>query len=538
MNFASAPPLGPELGALTLLLAFGPILVLIVLMIGLKWGGSTAGPIGLFSAMLIAWLQFGADWNVLANAIIRGVLISLPVLYIIIPALLLYQVADAAGGIRNIGWSVWDITQNHILQLMILAFGFTSFLQGVAGFGVPVAVVAPLLIGIGYPPVQAVAASLLGHAWAVSMGDMASSFQALLSVTDLPPRRLAVVIASMLGFSGIVTAISIAHLHAGWSAVRRWPLIILFLGGVTSLAQILLAWAGLWIIASFGAGMLCLLIGFVMSRFNRYKTPSRPVSYPPKPEEDRVILKRPPDRARRMSFNLAFAPYYMLIVVVALATFVPFIHEGLQSWRIEVPLNALRTGLGHITPAKVWRLAPLGHPGAMLLCTAFLGGLIYRANGRWPGREAALFRKTFRDAFPTSVGTVSMVAMASVMTVSGMIRIMAEGVAGFSGEAFPLFAPVVGLLGCFVTGSNTNANILFGKFQVNVADLLGKDPVALAAGNSAGGSLGSMVAPAKVLVGCSTAGLGGREGEVFRRVAVYCVVQIVLVGGLTWWIAG
>ncbi len=131
-----------------------------------------------------------------------------------------------------------------------------------------------------------------------------------------------------------------------------------------------------------------------------------------------------------------------------------------------------------------------------------------------------------------------MVAMASVMTVSGMIRVMAEGVAGFSGEAFPFFAPVVGLLGCFVTGSNTNANVLFGKFQVNVGELLGKDPVALAAGNSAGGSLGSMVAPAKVLVGCSTAGLAGKEGEVFRRVGVYCAVQIVLAGALTWWLAG
>jgi lactate permease len=538
VNFPSAEPPGLVFGAASFLLAGTPIFALIVMMLGLKWGGSRAGPIGLFVSMFIAWLQFGADWDVLAGAIVRGVFISLPVLYIIIPALLLYQIADASGGIRNIGWSVWDITQNHILQLMILAFGFTSFLQGVAGFGVPVAVVAPLLIGIGYPPVQAVAASLLGHAWAVGMGDMASSFQALLSVTDLPPQELAVMIASLLGFSGFVTAISIAHLHAGWSAVRRWPLIILFLGGFTGLAQIVLARLGLWIIASFGAGMLCLLIGFAMSRFNRYKTPSRPASYPSKPEADRVVLKRPPDRTRRMSFHLAFAPYYTLIAVVALGTFVPFIHEGLQSWRIEVPFVALRTGLGHITPAKTWRLTPLGHPGAMLLCTAFLGWLIYRMNGRWPGKKAALFRKTLRGAFPTSVGTVSMVVMASVMTVSGMIQVMAEGVAGFSGEAFPFFAPVVGLLGCFVTGSNTNANVLFGKFQVNVGELLGKDPVALAAGNSAGGSLGSMVAPAKVLVGCSTAGLAGKEGEVFRRVGVYCAVQIALVGALTWWFAG
>ncbi|MFC1491738.1 L-lactate permease [Nitrospinota bacterium] len=531
------PASGPELTAASFVLALSPIFALIVLMLGLGWGGSRAGPAGLLIASVVAWSRFGAGGEVIVHALVRGVLISLPVLYIIVPALLLYHVAEAAGGIRNIGWCVWDMTQNHILQLMILAFGFTSFLQGVAGFGVPVAVVAPLLVGIGYPPVQAVAASLIGHAWAVSLGDMASSFQALLSVTDLPPTELAVLIASLLGLSGFAAAISIAHLHAGWSAVFRWPLIILLLGGLTSLAQFVLAWLKLWIVASFGAGMICLLVGFGLSRFRRYQLPSRPPSYPPKPEGERVRLKRPPDGTRRMSFHLAFSPYYALVIVVMVATFVPFIHDILHHWRIEIPLKALRTSLGFLTPPKTWKIEPFGHPGALLLCTSYLGYLTFRAKGCWPGKRAALFRNTFREAVPTSVGTVSMVAMASVMTVSGMIQVMAEGVAAFSGGLFPLFAPLVGLLGCFVTGSNTNANILFGKFQVSVGEVLGKNPVVLAAGNSAGGSLGSMVAPAKVLVGCSTAGLAGREGEVFRRVGSYCAVQVAMVGLLTYWLA-
>ena len=533
MNFLSE---GPALSPVSFLLALTPIFALIVLMLGLRWGGSRAGPAGLAVALIVAWSGFGAGGEVLAHALVRGALISLPVLYIIVPALLLYHVAEAAGGIRNIGWCVWDMTQNHILQLMILAFGFTSFLQGVAGFGVPVAVVAPLLVGIGYPPVQAVAASLIGHAWAVSLGDMASSFQALLSVTDLPPDELAVLIASLLGFSGLAAAVSIAHLHGGWSAVARWPLVILLLGGLTSLAQWALAWAQLWIIASFGAGMICLLAGFGLSRLRRYQLPSRPASFPEKPEGERVRLKRPPEGARRMGFHLAFAPYYALILVVMAATFVPFIHDGLRAWRIEIPLRALRTSLGFATPAKTWGLEPLGHPGALLLLTSWLGYLAHRAGGRWP-EESALLKKTFREALPASAGTVSMVAMASVMTVSGMIQIMAGGVAAFSGGLYPLFAPLVGVLGCFVTGSNTNANILFGKFQVNVGEMLGKNPAVLAAGNSAGGSLGSMVAPAKVLVGCSTAGLAGREGEVFRKVGVYCAIQVALVGLLTYWFA-
>ena len=209
------PPEGLEVGAASFALASAPILTLNVLMLGLRWSRSRAGLAGLLAAMAVAWVRFGAGGEVLLAALVRGSLASLPVLHIIIPAILLFHVAEAAGGIRNIGWSVWEMTQNHILQLMILAFSFTSLLQGVAGFGILVAVVAPLLVGIGYPPMEAVAAALIGHAWAVSMGDMASSFQALLTVTELPPNEPVVLIASLLGLSGLAAAVSIAHLHAG-----------------------------------------------------------------------------------------------------------------------------------------------------------------------------------------------------------------------------------------------------------------------------------------------------------------------------------
>ncbi|MBI3129463.1 MAG: L-lactate permease [Candidatus Tectomicrobia bacterium] len=526
-----------KFSGLNWLLAFLPILALMLAMLVLRWGGKKAGPFGLAVGLLAAWARFGAGPDVLAVALLRGFLLSIPVLYIIIPALILYHVADAAGGIRNIGWSVSDMTKNHILQLMILAFGFTTFLQGVAGFGVPVAVVAPLLVGIGYPPVEAVAAALIGHAWSVSMGDMASSFQALLSVTRLPPHELGVHIALLLASAGLAAAVSIAHQHAGWSAVRRWPAVVTALAAVATGAQVLLAWLDLWIIASFGAGMLCLLVGFGMARLPRYQGPSRPPSMVPKPEARRVRSVLPPEGARRMSFHLAFAPYYSLIAVVSLVTFVPAFHDALHAWKFRVPIDETITDLGVVTARQMWSIAPFGHPGALLLYTSFLGWAFYRMNGRWPGRQAALFRRTFKDAYPTAVGIVSMVALASVMTASGMVVVLADGAAEATGRLFPLVSPLVGLLGCFVTGSNTNSNILFGAFQVEVGELTGVQPVILAAAQSAGGSLGSMIAPAKVLVGCATAGLSGREAEVFKRVAGYCAVQVLIVGALAWWLA-
>ncbi|MFQ5896111.1 MAG: L-lactate permease, partial [Nitrospinota bacterium] len=224
----------------------------------------------------------------LAVSLLRGVLLSVYVLYIIWPALALYHVARAARGIDNIGWTVSSLTRNHILQLLILAFAFTTFLQGVAGFGVPVAVAAPLLIGIGYPPVQSVAVALVGHAWSVSMGDMASSFQALRAVTGLPGHGLGLWVASLLAGCALLTALSVAHLHAGMSGLRRWPLPILLLGASVAAVQWLLARFDLWVVATFGAGMAGLALGLMLARIPRYRGPSRPAHLPPKPEEERV----------------------------------------------------------------------------------------------------------------------------------------------------------------------------------------------------------------------------------------------------------
>ena len=106
-----------------------------------------------------------------------------------------------------------------------------------------------------------------------------------------------------------------------------------------------------------------------------------------------------------------------------------------------------------------------------------------------------------------------------------------------AGKGYPFFSPFVGLLGCVITGSNTNSNILFGALQTDIAGLLGASPVILGAAQSAGGALGSMVAPAKVLLACATAGLAGREGRVIGRTLGYCVLMTSLVGLAAWWVA-
>ncbi|HPS41391.1 MAG TPA: L-lactate permease, partial [Anaerolineaceae bacterium] len=136
-----------------------------------------------------------------------------------------------------------------------------------------------------------------------------------------------------------------------------------------------------------------------------------------------------------------------------------------------------------------------------------------------------------KSALPASVGTLFMIGLSTMMEHTGMTRLIAQGLSTYIGSVYPLVAPLVGMLGAFTTGSNTNSNVLFGLMQKNVANLLGINPVSLLAGQTTGGALGSMIAPAKLAVGCSTSEAKGQEGQVLR-ITLPIGLGIVLVIGL------
>jgi lactate permease len=123
-----------------------------------------------------------------------------------------------------------------------------------------------------------------------------------------------------------------------------------------------------------------------------------------------------------------------------------------------------------------------------------------------------------------------MVMMALIMNDTGMTSVLAIGIANATGPLFPIFSPYIGVLGCFMTGSNTNSNVMFGALQVETAKSLGISPLIIASIQSIGGSIGSSIAPAKVLVGAGAVGLGGREGDIMRKTLGYCLTIALLVG--------
>lgn len=143
-------------------------------------------------------------------------------------------------------------------------------------------------------------------------------------------------------------------------------------------------------------------------------------------------------------------------------------------------------------------------------------------------------KRVAKNGLGSSIATTSMVLMAFIMVESGMTYTLAKGVATVLGVVYPVFAPLVGVLGAFMTGSNTNSNVMFGALQTQIAQILGVSSLIMAAAQTAGGSIGSMLAPAKVIVGTSTVGLTGREGEVIGKTLKYCVLLAVLLGIIAW----
>ena len=218
------------------------------------------------------------------------------------------------------------------MQLLLLAWAFSSFLQGVAGFGVPIAVVAPLLIGLGFAPVVAVAAVAIGHSWSVTFGDIASSFQALMAATGLPGEDAGPLVGGLSG-RGLLwlrhrRGLDLSGLALGAPGLAgpaadgrgRWPRV-----------QAGLAVSGLWNLAGFGAGLAGLAAGALVARLPALPTLPAPQSTN---LERGMRTERP-----AMPLGLALAPYLLLIVVVAAAELWPWLHEDAEPRQDPGPLS-------------------------------------------------------------------------------------------------------------------------------------------------------------------------------------------------------
>ncbi len=513
----------PTLNFFNVLLAALPILVVLYLMVGRHWGGSKAGLAGWGTAVLVGVVFFGAGGKLLVVAWGKSVLLALFVLYVIWMALLLYHTVNEAGVIEAIGREMPALAQDKPAQALLLAWIFGSFLQGATGFGVPAAVVAPLLVGMGFAPSTAVTMGLLGHAWAVTFGSLGSSFLSLMATTGLPGEMLASSAAVLLGISGFACGLGVLWLAGGMTAVRRRGFFLLVMSVIMGVSQWVIAMAGLWTVAAFGAG----LVGLIASV---------------------LYFTRVANGQNRADFSLnrlmrAFTPYMLLIVIIVLGRIV---FKGvLNSVNLNYNFPAVATSFGWETAAGSGRsVSVFGHAGALLLYTSLLIFAWFRwGNGLrlipqskndkasvYDGR--IVWQKTRKGWVKPTIGIYSLVAMALTMQHAGMTQMLAEALSANTGAIFPVLSPFIGALGAFMTGSNTNSNVVFGQLQQGTAVALNLSVPLILAAQTTGGAIGGLFAPAKVLVGVSTVE-GADDGEVLKQATFYGLAIVLIIGLIT-----
>ncbi|MFZ5821626.1 MAG: L-lactate permease [Chloroflexota bacterium] len=499
-------------------LASLPILIILALMMGFRWGAVRAGAAGYLAAFSIAALFFGADGTILAYAHTKALLLSVDVLLIIWAAYLLFRVADEAGAVRVIGVALPGLTADKGMQALLIGWVFASFLQGAGGFGVPVAVTAPLLAGLGFNPLAAVLIPSVGHGWAVTFGSLGSSFNALLSATGLDAATLAPFSALFLGLAGLLTGPMVAHVADGWRGVRRLLVPALVIGAVMGLTQYAVAvGAGLWNLGAFTGGLAGLAASVWIARWGQ-----SPI---------RGQASKGGERGGGRRLLVALSAYLVLVALTVVILLVPPVKAWMGQVVVQIPFPETVTRLGYASPAGMSHPMPVfTHTGAILVYAGVISFFIYEREGLYRGGAAGrILGGTLRAMLPSSLGIVEMVAMAAIMQQGGMTEALAQGLASAAGAFFPLVAPWIGAVGAFMTGSNTNSNVVFAGLQMRTAELLGCNLPVILAAQTAGAALASVAAPTKVVVGASTAGMAGKEGEVLRALSVYTAVLVLSV---------
>jgi lactate permease len=500
--------------AMGYLLALTPIAVVLILMTGRRWGAHKAGPGGWLVALTIAALWFGLTPEVFNVSQLKGLLLSAFVLAVMWPALFLFHWLNLGGGITAVAATLKRAIPDPGLCAFVMAWALSAVLEGIAGFGLPVAIVSPMLVAVGIAPARAVAAVAVGHCWAVTFGSMGIIFETLVAITGIAA-------ADLVGWSGLLLGAACAGSGLGAAFIlgqqRHWPAIVLT-AAVMGAGQYALAALGL-------VPLSCMLAGLagvgLLSLFWRSTE---------KPGAGELLVK-PGMRLREPL--LCYGSLAVLMAVLTLSA--PLrLATGSVAWKASFP--EVKTRLGSVTHAETGPAFRLfTHPGTLITLVAL--GAIAASLGSNPGEGLRRLRHTamatWNSGGLTSLGIVSMVGISTLMEHCGMSLLLAQGISRLLGSVYPLASPLVGVLGSFATGSNNNSNIMFGPLQKNAALLLDIAPAILVAAQTAGGSIGSLLAPAKIVVGCSTVGMVGQEGVVLRRTIPYGILIGLGLGVLT-----
>lgn len=521
-------------------LAAAPIVALIILMVGMNWTAQQAGTTGIFIAAGVAVFVFELSARALAVASAKGVWDAVPILYVIWPALLLYQIMNQSGGYDALRRGIARMSRNELFIVIALGWVFTSFLQGIDGFGTPIAVVAPLLVAFGMRPVYAVAIPIIAHIWAKFYGTLGVGWLATLQVVDLDAATalsMGLQAALLIAIQAVLGGFMVVWMYGRWPAIRAaWPL-VLIISAIHGVGQIFVVWLDP-ILAAFLPATAALIALYPLSRWSRYRQPVQGIAVRPAMREDAHLDEagaEPP-----MGTFAALAPYGLLTILALGTSLIDPLHAWLNQPMFGFAFPAVVTGMG-LETAATQQYSPLHvftHPGATITATALITWFFFARNGyftqwakRTGGNQSGVIPGLISSAVPASVPIIAFLILASIMKFSGQNTMLATGIAAIAPTyVFAFLANGIGILGAFITSSSTSSQVLFSELQVSLAKAKGLPEATILAAQSAGGAIGNAIAPANVVMGASTTGINGKEGEILRKTLPWTLMAFVLTG--------
>ncbi|NLC99460.1 MAG: L-lactate permease [Gammaproteobacteria bacterium] len=529
--------------SLLAILAFSPILLAAVLLVGLRWPAKRAMPLVFFTTAAIALYFWEMSFNRVLASTLQGLVITAGVLWIIFGAILLLNTLKHSGAIQAIRAGFITISPDRRVQAIIIAWLFGSFIEGASGFGTPAAIVAPLLVAIGFPAMAAVMLGMLVQSTPVSFGAVGTPI--VIGITsgldsEAVSARLLENGSSWDIFLQLITS-QVAIIHAIVGAVIPLIMVLMltrFFGkekswkaGFAILPFAL--FAGLAFTIPYAAtgillgpefpsllgGLIGLAIVTTAARFN-FLTPKTTWDFAPAKEWPSewlgsIEMKLDNATSKPMSNFKAWIPYVLVGLLLVISRVFPSVGSAMKAVVVRFPNILGEVGINA-------DFMPLYLPGGILIVAACSAYFIHKMQ--WKNFSAALSESS-RVLLGAGFVLLFTVPMVRILINSGinaadipsmpitMARFIADGV----GDIYPLLAPSIGALGAFIAGSNTISNMMFSQFQFGVAENLGISTAIIVAGQAIGAAAGNMIAIHNVVAASATVGLLGQEGTILRK---------------------
>jgi lactate permease len=505
--------------------ALVPVLAIFWALVIRKMKGYQASLLATALALLVAIGIYCMPVTLALLSTLNGAIYGLfPICWIVLPAVFLFNITVRSGQFAIIRQFMASITSDRRIQALLIAFSFGSFLEGTAGFGAPVAITAAMLTGLGFNPLYAAGICLIANTAPVAFGSIGIPITVASQVTGLPEQAISQMVGRTLPLLSALLPFYLVILMAGFRRAKEVAPAALVSGLSFALIQALssnfLGPALPDVLAGIGSivGLLILLRWWRPKTIWRFpdESPSAARSTDPAPPADRPHLL------------WALSPFIALTVIIIIWGIQPIKDwlnaKGTITFQVPGLHNAILDVNGHPIP-HLFRLNYLSAAGTAIMLAALISLLL---SGLRPREGLRVFTSTVHQLRYPILTIAAVLAFAYIVNDSGITLTIAGALAA-SGVLFPFFAPLLGWLGVFITGSDTSANALFGKLQSSTATSIGVDPVVTVAANVSGGVVGKMISPQSIAVAAAAGGLVGRESELFRFTVRHSFILLAII---------